>query len=112
MIRERQRGAVSIHALFQAVAMFVCYAGWFFFVTLFAGKDLVGGFEGYSLYGGIAVAALLLRAAYCADEDAAKLSGLFPSRLLLASLAESAEAAVTMAMMAASDSGEILLPGW
>jgi exopolysaccharide biosynthesis polyprenyl glycosylphosphotransferase len=84
MIRERQRGAVSIHALFQAVAIFVCYAGWFFFVTLFAGKDLAGGFEGYSLYGGIAVAALLLRAAYCADEDAAKLSGLFPARLLLA----------------------------
>lgn len=84
MIRERQRGAVSIHALFQATSMALCFAAWFAFITLFAGKEMVGGFEGYSLYGAIAVAALLLRAAYCADDDAAKLSGLFPARLILA----------------------------
>ena len=84
MIRERQRGAVSIHALFQAASMALCFAAWFAIVTLFAGKGLIGGFSGYSLYGGIAIAALLLRAAYCADDDAAKLSGLFPVRLILA----------------------------
>ena len=84
MIRERQRGAVSIHALFQAASMALCFAAWFAIVTLFAGKELVGGFSGYSIYGGIAIAALLLRAAYCADDDAAKLSGLFPARLILA----------------------------
>lgn len=84
MIRERQRGAVSIHALFQALAIAICFAAWFAVVTLVVGKDLVGGFAGYSLYGLIAVAALLTRAAYCADEDAARLSGLFPARLILA----------------------------
>jgi exopolysaccharide biosynthesis polyprenyl glycosylphosphotransferase len=84
MIRERQRGAVSIHALFQAVAVFACFAGWFAIVTLFGGKALLGGFTAYSFYALIAIASLLLRAAYCANDDAARLSGLFPARLNLA----------------------------
>jgi exopolysaccharide biosynthesis polyprenyl glycosylphosphotransferase len=84
MIRERQRGAVSIHAGFQALSVVACFAVWFGLVTVVGGKDLLGGFAGYSLYAGIAVASLLLRAAYRADEDAAQLSGVFSARLNLA----------------------------
>ena len=70
--------------MFQAIAISLCFAAWFAVVTLVVGKDLVGGFAGYSVYGLMAIVALLTRAAYCADDDAARLSGLFPARLSLA----------------------------
>jgi len=84
MIRERQRGAVAIHAVFQAFAVAAGFSAWYGVVTFVGGIVFVGGFWGYSLYALIAVLALLLRAGYCADEDAARLSGLFPARLNLA----------------------------
>jgi putative colanic acid biosynthesis UDP-glucose lipid carrier transferase len=84
MILERHHGAVAIHALLQGVAVFGGFAAWYAVVDLLIGKQLVGGFGGYSLYGGISVAALMLRATYRAGSDALQLSGLFRGRLNLA----------------------------
>ena len=84
MILERHHGAVVIHALLQGLALFGGFAAWYAVVDLLIGKELVGGFGGYSLYGGIAVAALLVRAIYRAGSDALQLSGLFRGRLHLA----------------------------
>jgi hypothetical protein len=84
VIRERQRGAVALHALFQAAAVFGIFALWYWLFTSIIEKDLIGNFWSYSLYAGIGIAALLLRAAYKANEDAARLSGLFMGRLRLA----------------------------
>jgi exopolysaccharide biosynthesis polyprenyl glycosylphosphotransferase len=60
------------------------FAAWYAVVDLLIGKQLVGGFGGYSLYGGISVAALIVRATYRAGSDALQLSGLFRGRLNLA----------------------------
>ena len=84
MIRERQRGAVALHTLFQAAAVFGIFALWYWLFTSVIEKELVGNFWSYSLYAGIAIVALLLRSAYKANEDAARLSGLFMGRLRLA----------------------------
>jgi exopolysaccharide biosynthesis polyprenyl glycosylphosphotransferase len=84
MILERHHGAVAIHALLQGVAVFGGFAAWYAVVDLLIGKQLVGGFGGYSLYGGISVAALIVRATYRAGSDALQLSGLFRGRLNLA----------------------------
>ena len=84
MILERHHGAVAIHALLQGVAVFGGFAAWYAVVDLLIGKQLVGGFGGYSLSGGISVAALMLRATYRAGSDALQLSGLFRGRLNLA----------------------------
>jgi exopolysaccharide biosynthesis polyprenyl glycosylphosphotransferase len=84
MILERHHGAVAIHALLQGLAVFGGFAAWYAVVDLIIGKNLVGGFAGYSLYGGIAVVALLVRATYRAGSDALQLSGLFRGRLNLA----------------------------
>ena len=84
MILERHHGAVAIHSLMQGAAVFAGFAAWYGIVHSVIGKQLVGGFSGYSLYGGIAVAALFVRAAYRAGSDALQLSGLFRGRLKLA----------------------------
>jgi exopolysaccharide biosynthesis polyprenyl glycosylphosphotransferase len=84
MILERHHGAVAIHMLLQGLAVFGGFIAWYLVVDFLVGKQLVGGFEGYSLYGGIAVAALLVRATYRAGSDALQLSGLFRGRLNLA----------------------------
>lgn len=84
MIRERQRGAIALHALFQACAVYGVFALWYWFFTSVIEKDLVGNFWSYSLYAGVGIGALLLRAAYNANDDAARLSGLFMGRLHLA----------------------------
>ena len=84
MILERHHGAVAIHVLLQGLAVFGGFIAWYLVVDFLVGKQLVGGFEGYSLYGGIAVAALLVRATYRAGSDALQLSGLFRGRLNLA----------------------------
>jgi exopolysaccharide biosynthesis polyprenyl glycosylphosphotransferase len=84
MILERHHGAVAIHALLQGMAVFTGFSCWYAVVDLLFSKELVGGFGGYSLYGGIAVAALMVRATYRAGSDALQLSGLFRGRLNLA----------------------------
>jgi exopolysaccharide biosynthesis polyprenyl glycosylphosphotransferase len=84
MIRERQRGALALHAIFQAASLFAVFAAWYWLFTAVIEKNLVGNFWSYSLYAGVAAIALLVRAAYKAPEDAAKLSGLFMGRLHLA----------------------------
>lgn len=83
MILERHHGAVAIHALLQGIAVFTGFSCWYAVVDLLFSKELVGGFGGYSLYGGIAVAALMVRATYRAGSDALQLSGLFRGRLNL-----------------------------
>jgi len=84
MIRERQRGAVAIHAVFQAIALWVGFSIWYAIVMHLLGLKLIGGFWGYSLYALIGMLALLVRTVYKAPEDAAKLSGLFWERIHLA----------------------------
>jgi exopolysaccharide biosynthesis polyprenyl glycosylphosphotransferase len=84
LIRERQRGAIALHALFQACAVYGVFALWYWLFTGIIEKDLVGNFWSYSLYAGVGIGALLLRAAYNANDDAARLSGLFMGRLHLA----------------------------
>ena len=84
MIRERQRGAIALHAIFQAIAVYGVFALWYWFFITVVEKDLIGNFLSYSLYAGVGVGALLLRAAYNANDDAARLSGLFMGRLHLA----------------------------
>jgi exopolysaccharide biosynthesis polyprenyl glycosylphosphotransferase len=84
MILERHNGVVAIHALVQGMAVLAVFTAWYLTVELAMGFELVGGFFGYLIYGGLAVAALLVRATYRATNDALHLSGLFRGRLKLA----------------------------
>ena len=84
MILERHSGAVAIHALVQGMAVLGVFTAWYLTVDVWLGFTLVGGFLGYLVYGGLAVAALLVRATYRAGNDALHLSGLFRGRLRLA----------------------------
>ncbi len=84
MIRERQRGATAIHAIFQAVALAAGFYGWYLIFESVVGFKLVGGFTGYSLYVVVAILALWVRAAYKSPEDSVKLSGIFWQRMNLA----------------------------
>jgi exopolysaccharide biosynthesis polyprenyl glycosylphosphotransferase len=84
MISERHKGAVAIHTAFQVLAVSLSFCAWYFVITMFDIRGLVGGFWGYSTYGLLAVLALLGRATYRAGQDGAILSGLFWGRLKLA----------------------------
>ena len=84
MISERHKGAVAIHTAFQLLAVSLSFCAWYFVITMFDIRGLVGGFLGYSTYGLLAVLALLGRATYRAGQDGAILSGLFWGRLKLA----------------------------
>jgi exopolysaccharide biosynthesis polyprenyl glycosylphosphotransferase len=84
MIRERQRGATAIHAIFQAVALATGFYAWYSVFQGVIDLKLVGGFTGYSLYVLVAILALWVRAAYKAPEDSVKLSGVFWQRMNLA----------------------------
>ena len=84
MILERHRGAVAMHALLQGLLVLLGFCAWYFFVEVVLDRQLVGGFEGYLLYGSLVTAALLLRASYKVESDALQLSGNFRGRLSLA----------------------------